>query len=240
MIISKSALQLVGMVGADKGMPMLNSICIEPNGMVIASNTKAIAIVGPVSSRIREAVPLQEQPGDITQQVVLTADTAKNLVKSIPRDTQFKGLLEHTNIRCDGSMKMTAEITDGKRRNEIKFRKLNHMYFDYKPVFQAAWKNKYEGEKVKDIILNRKRLTLVLSVIDKVCNYDGDFSPVFWTFTSGGDVIIKARNELTDQGMIVVFRGVESKGDEGAPEYPWERELFEGVAKKRQGAIKLA
>jgi hypothetical protein len=62
-------------------------------------------------------------------------------------------------------------------------------------------------------------------VIDKVCPYDGEFSPVYWEFTKSGNVIIRARNELTEQRLFSVFSTVEFHDGKWMEWDSWEERI---------------
>lgn len=212
MILSKASLQVVLLCSSDKHSPLMNCICIEPDGSVVATNGKAVVSISPVATKICEAVPLPgKTPADcLGQQIVLSADTVKEVIKAIPRDTQFKGLLEHCCVSLVSKDESTVKIVinDGKRKNEITVRRIKDKYLTYKAIF----KNAYEATKsgyCATVIVNRKRWALICEVIDKVCPYDGDFSPVYWEFAHDGNIMVRAENEFTKQRLIAVFNSAD-------------------------------
>jgi hypothetical protein len=215
MILSKAALQVVLLCSSDKHVPILNCICIEPDGSVVATNGKAVVAISPAEAKIIEAVPL---PGKSTadcygQQIVLSADTVKEIIRAIPRDTQFKGLLEHCSVNLPDSSLPTVKVivTDGKRKSEITVRRMKEKFVDYRQVFKNAFAAAVLNtqENINRVIVNRKRWGLICDVIDKVCPYDGDFSPVYWEFAHDGNILVRAENELTKQRLVAVFSSVD-------------------------------
>jgi hypothetical protein len=234
MIISKASLGVVELCRADKQVPILWMVCFEPDGTVIATNGKVVCAVSPVQKRIADAVPLASK-GMLLGQVLLSADSVRELIKAIPRDTQFKGLLEHCAVEVMNSAQIKVQITDGKSKREMMLRQSARAYLPYRKVFIEAWANVINGSDGK-VVMNRKRMALAMTAIDKVCPYDGDFSPVYWQFTRQGNVIVRAENEITGQRLCAVFSSVDIYGQESAGWLElndWERKLL------RRGAMKL-
>ena len=208
MIISKASLGVVELCRADKAIPVLGMVCIEGDGSVVASNGKVVAWVSPVTQRIRDAVPLPGK-GLLKERVLLSAGTAQDLIKAMPRDTQFKGLLEHAAIEQLDAARVNVTVTDGRQKRVITVRVAARDYLQYGKVFTEAWANRVEGPEAGNVVMNRKRMQLAMQAIDKVCPYDGEFSPVYWTFTRQGNVIVRAENELTGQRLMAVFQSVD-------------------------------
>lgn len=237
MIISKASLNLAILCAGDKHIPLMNVVCIEPDGSVVATNGKVIAAVSPVSPEMCAAVPLSGKGLEDTfgQQLVLSAGTVREIVKAIPRDTQFKGILEHCSVRLTPSTSVvTVEVTDGKRRNTMTVRTVAPKWIEYKAVFKNAWDR--GAEEPADgwrVVLNRKRTALMVEMIERVCPYDGDFAPVYWEFARNGNVIVRALNELTGQRMIGVLSAVTGAGAAWMEMSDWERKMV------RKGAVKL-
>lgn len=238
MIVSKAALQAAGLCVADKDVPALAVVQIEPDGTVLAANGKAIIAVSPVSSAVRETVPLPDKEA-LGEVVALSAETARELVRSIGRDSQFKGLLEHVALRIvePGKPGVMATITDGKRKTETVVRRIRSEGLPgWRDQFREAFA--VVGGDGRWIV-NRLRLRAVVETIEKVCPYSGDFSPVFWEMHADGTVLVRVENELTGQRAVVVLSGI--AGDEAQAEWLpmsiWERRLatgFRGAAEKKK------
>lgn len=232
MILSKASLGIVELCKADKNIPVLNTVLIEPDGSVVASNGKILVCVSPVEKRICEAVPLQSKIGDVKSQIILSSDTVKEIIKSIPRDMQFKGILEHVAIKEVSEGKIELTITDGKQKKVLNVRTIAKSYLSYKKVFKDTFDNLQEESNGR-VIMNRKRMNLAILALDKVCPYDGDFSPVFWQFTKNGDVLVKAINEITEQKFMAVFQSMDVHGTIDWPDFSvFERKLKGGGAFK--------
>jgi hypothetical protein len=205
MIITKSALQIVNLCAPDKEVPALNCVCVEADGSVVASNSKVWAWVSPLPLDKRKLVPL---PGyALGEQVVLTADTVKTILKALPKDTQFKGLLEHVDLEIPekGKPNIVVHFKDQERMSEVKARRSTLVFPDYKPLFRSAQGGGFNNQAREWICLNRKRLGNICMVMDKVCNYDGSFAPTWWQFTQDGRVVMRAINELNGQRLIAIM-----------------------------------
>jgi hypothetical protein len=218
-IISKASLQLANL--CDK---RFSSICIEPDGSVVVFNGTIIAVCSPVRLEIKKNVPIEEQESE-NKQIILNSETVFSIIKSMPRDTLFKGLLEHCDMSLpdDGSPIVKVITTDGKQKAEIIVRRIQKHYFDYKKILRDAFIKTSSNILSNKKILNRKRWKDIVEVIDKVCPYAGDFSPVFWEFNKN-DIVVRSINELTGQRMIAYFKAVE-KG-EWLVESNWEKKLL--------------
>lgn len=229
MIFSKAALQAAMLCAGDKSVPALSVVMLEADGTVVAANGKAMIAISPVTTRIRESVPLPDKE-ELTEVAVISVDTAKELVKAVPKDTQFKGLLEHVSVRVAEAGKPPLIVTtnDGKRKSETTVRRLRDRGLDWRPVFQEAFVGADYGNGLW--IANRMRLRAVIDTLEKVCPYSGDFSPVFWIIRDNGIALIRVENELTGQRAVITFRGTSGAEaqEKWLPLSVWERRLASG------------
>jgi hypothetical protein len=212
MIISRNALQIVGLCAPDKNVAALNCVCFEPDGSLIASNSKVWAWVSPLSEGRRKLVPLDDNKAE--QRVVLSADAVGQIIKAIGKDTQFKGLLEHCDVAEDkpGTPGIIVTTTDGKVKHGMELRRVSHQFPEYQSLFAEAWASVDEMGN-SHITLNRKRLSNVVTMADRVCSYDGQFAPMEWYFGVDGLVIMRTVNELTDQRLICLFSSSEDESE---------------------------
>jgi hypothetical protein len=212
MILSKNSLQVFNVCAPDKSNAALNCVCIEPSGAVVASNSKVWCWVSPLNEKRSELVPLQS--GEVHERMVISAGSVEKILKAIPKDTQYKGLLEHCDItRVDGGKPaLIVTTTDGKQTHSINVNAMAVRYPEYRKLFADAWASYVgwtEGEwKLR--CLNRKRLSNVCAVVDKVCSYDGQFAPTWWFFAADGSVLMKSVNELTEQVIWCLFGASET------------------------------
>lgn len=238
MIVSKAALQAATLCAADKDVPALSMIQIEPDGTVVAANGKAIIAVSPIMAKIREAVPLPDKDR-MDEGVVLGLDTVRDLVKQIGKDTQFKGLLDHVSLRLvePGKPGIVATTTDGKRRTETTIRRIRETGIDWLPKLREAFGEPMALGGGGKWVVNRLRLRSVVDTLDRVCPYSGDFSPVFWTFFQSGTAIVRTENELTGQRAVVILSGIAGEQIEDGDWLDlndWEKRLASG----KTGAVR--
>jgi len=230
MIISKAALQLVNIAGGNKMVPVFNCVCLEPDGSIVASNGRLLGLVSPVTDKIKAAVPLghKESAEIFGERILLTADAVRTILKSLPRDTQFKGLLEHVSLWLPEpkAMSVKIEITDGRRRQEMTLRRMETEYIPYEKLLHESAAGRLQGgnENIQ-CVLNRRRMALLVDALDKVCPYDGEFSPVYWEFTKAGHVIIRAMNELTGQRLLSVFGVAQWQDGQWMEWNEWENKI---------------
>ncbi len=234
MILSKAALQIVGLTKADKHVPIMDQVLIEPDGTLVATNGRVIALVSPVVEKVRESVPLpwKSEAETFGERIVLSSESVRTVLKAVPRDTRFRGILEHCAIRLNEpeGTKVEVSVTDGKRTQVLTLRRAPTNFLRYEDVLREAlgsrllWEGEEEGRASVRTIMNRKRLKELVETVDKICPYKGDFSPTYWEFTRARHTIIRARNELTDQRIIAVFGYLRSVDGEWLEENEWERE----------------
>lgn len=234
MIISKNSLQAIGVCSPDKGMMnSLSCVCIEPDGSVIASNSKVWCWVSPLSREKSKLVPLLG--GSVHERILLSADSVDKILKAIPKDTQYKGLLEHCDLEITepGKPNVKVSITDGKQTHAISVFRLTWQFPEYKQLFANAWYNdNVKVHNLNHVCLNRKRLNNVCSVVDKVCSYDGQFAPLWWYFIPDGSILMRSVNELTDQRVWFLF------GASDTDNIDWNLDECKLFAQKRK-ALKI-
>lgn len=256
MILSKAALQLVTLTTPDKDVPILDCVCIEPNGIVVACNRNVSAAVLPLGEQALAAIPL-ESSGRLDAPVVLTSDTVSKILKMMPKDNLFKGLLEYCDIKkkkdanergfvtgADTNSYMVT-TTDGKQTHSMQVQSVRLRFLDYKEEFRKALQPKSVVDDTAvytagnpffgRVITNRKRFKAFVECLEKVCSYDGNFSPVYMDFLSSSDyVVARSANELTGQQLTAIM----SKGQgEWIVVDPKEKMLFLTGAKKLQKVL---
>lgn len=220
MIVSKANLSPVDVIKLDKKLPVLDNVYIGKDGTTVAGNGKAFIAVSPVVSETRKK--LQPLMGDTTldRDIVVTAETIKEVLKNMPRDRQFGGALEHVDVSGEeGSVRFA--LHDGKRKRSIDGKAYPYDYAPFRKVFARARKNKIAVRYV----LNAKRLLPMLETLCKVLDDSSDYSPLFFEFSSDGDVMIRGQSPITGQravGIVWAYKGNEATWLELNE---WEREL---------------
>jgi hypothetical protein len=215
MILSRGNLLIVDTTRVDKDIPALDAVHIRGDGSTVATNGLAVVTVSPVNEERRKQCPLDETPsmGDIT----IPAETIKDVLKHMPKDSQFRGILEH----CDFNLgKFT--FTDGKRKSSLEGKTYPRKYVPYKLIFENAYQAKTETR----VAINLKRLLATLETIDTICSNSSKDAIVYLEFTKDNDIIVRSENQITKQRAIAVmssYKGSEGKWMELSE---WEKTMF--------------
>lgn len=228
MILSKASLGVAAIAAVDKAIPALGNICICADGSAIALNSAVIVAVGPVENRVRDAVPLDKGPDGFlpSDQIILSADAARTIVKAMPRDTLFKGLLEHVSLARSGEQ-ISAQVTDGKRKTNTLFNRASQRWVEWRSIFRRVLRAPVAGV----VYVNRRRLENVLDTLRAVCPYSGEFSAVKITMGTDGSMSLRAVNEMTGQRVVIGFAG--STSASWPEDTTWEKGLRGGGAVRR-------
>lgn len=224
MIVSKSGLLVVELTKADNKVPVLDNVHIEKDGTCVGSSGKSVLLVSPVLPETKKSLKniLQESGND---EMTISADTIKTVLKNLPPDKQFGGILEHCNIDKRGN-ECKIQTTDGKRRRSIIGKLYNRGYLPFKKMVGLALSSS-ERKSGKRIVLNLKRLILLLSSIEKICPDTTNESPVWIDFTDDGQIVIRAINNTNGQrciGIMTSYKGIEGQWLEADD---WEQSFIE-------------
>lgn len=238
MIISRSALQVINIIKNDK-VPVLNNVHIEQDGTVIGSNGKCILLVSPCTEVIRKNLKNLIGDDEIgTTGVTISEEAAKDIVKNLPRDTQFKGMLEHCNVIEDDEDRRAVEIrlTDGKRPKVIRGRRWEREYINYRSVLNRV----NETKKAVRVVLNRKRLMSLLDTIDKACPDSTGNSAVYLEFSESNDIIVRAVNYANGQRVLGVMQSYKEGEGEWLAEDEWEKRYWSKNSTKEKKPCKIS
>lgn len=206
MILGKNNLITVAMSSPDKDIPVLDCLFIEHEGTTVAGSRKAILCVSPVDDEIKEAVQLRESK---CSAVSVSSETIKDVLKIVPRDLKYGGLLEHVDVR-ETEKGVIFTTTDGKRQKQIAGKVVDHRYTNYREIVKKA----LTSRESKQIVLNRKRLLALLDTMEKICPDGSGKSPIYIEFSERGDIILRCENRKTRQRVIGImwsYSGVEGK-----------------------------
>lgn len=234
MILSKQNLFAVHCTKADDKIPALNNVHIAKDGSTVGIGGKMFLSVSPISEKVRKKIGnIFEERGTIPEKgLTVTADSVKDVLKSIPADRAYGGLLEHCNIEPvkDDERKCRFTMTDGKERTSKTGKLYTRAYLQYKTLFAEAMKTCTATEEAtpgnKRIVLNLKRLIVLLDAIAQVAPDSSGDNPVWVEFTKDNYLIIRAINMTMDQraiGIMMPFTGVEGKWLEPNE---WERSFL--------------
>lgn len=231
MIVSKAALQAIEIVKSDNKIPMLNNLRIEADGTVIAFNGRALLAIEPVKEEIVKKLPIYKERA-VRLGLTISAETVREILKNMPKDTLFGGLLEYCRIDPIGVNKASITISDGRRGRIIEAKLYDREYFDWRKLVSDTLQA--ETAQRPRAILNRKRINALLNCIEKICPDSTGESPIFVEFKENFSVVFRSINQRTGQscvGVMNAYRGAEGKWMDGNN---WEKGLI-----KRADRIKV-
>jgi len=217
MLLLKQSLQAASIIAAiDK--PELVYLC---EGAAYALNRKAAIMLSPMTEERAKVTPLNNT-GNFKFSV--TAEAVRSIIKLIPADKLFKGLLECTDVSVNGS---TAEwtVSDGRRNHLMK---CNCGTYDDRLIsgLRKTWNRRWEeGNPAKISALNITRVAVLFDAMKYAgCASSGE-EPVWLRCCDDGTVLLRAVNYGTQQrvlGMCAAYDAEEGQ----MPEWTqWERQL---------------
>ena len=216
MIISKQSLNTVLVTAKDKQIPILDNIHIDKDGTVIGAAGNIVVAVSPVLKNIVDKLHLKSTP--LKEGVTISSDTAKKILKNVPNDTTFGGLLEHLDVVSQGGPNVHFIMHDGKQEMNVSGTKYPGQYIKWEEIISRSIK----GGTNKRIIINRARLKLLLETLEKVCPDTSGESPVYMEFTKDDDIIVKAKNLKNGQRCIGVMKTYRYNEEAWINDSKWE------------------
>lgn len=227
MIISKQNLLVVHTTKVDSAIPALDNVHIAEDGSTVGVGGKMLLAVSPVDGKIKEKLANildEEGEGGIT----ISSETAKGILKRFgTADKKFDGILDHCNIEKIGGTDCRVTQTDGKRKDRFTGKVYRREFVPYKNVIRPAMVSVTGESDSKKIVLNLKRLLLLLQTIEKIAPDSSGDSPVWIEFTDNDYIVIRGINMINGQralGIMSSYTGVEGKWLEPNE---WERSLCE-------------
>lgn len=222
MILSKQNLELHVIASVDRGIPVLNNVLITKEGATVASNSKSVMVVGPITDTIKNSLPLQDST--YQTETVIPASTAREIVNALPTDIQFGGLTEHTVV-SDKEGELEFVMTDGRRKKILKGKRYERPYIAYQDFLKKMFKG--GGRK---LILNRKRLLILLQVMEKICSDKTGHSLIYFEVTDLDEIVLRSFNPRTGQSVASFMSSYKSSEEEWITDSSWEKQ-WRGTAK---------
>lgn len=240
MIISKASLEVRRIAALDREV----YVQFEPSGRTVAMNKKSAVVVGRVPAEVQKSIPLPKT--ELDRPVTMGLEHLTQVAKAIGKDTVFGGLLENASVTFDkGGDEVVFTVTDGKHEKTIRGRDVGRR-FDTKAILdsmreQLGWAEAAEavhgaeggGERI--FAINRKRLMVLLDVVDKAFPDTSGESPV-WLVTGRDNILLLGFDYRTGQpmgGMMKVYKG------EGVAVPVECRALFAEEASKKKPITKV-
>lgn len=226
MIIGRAHLVLEKVVD-DNGVLQFNS-----DGSALASNKKVFVALEGVSEAIREKLTVLPG-GDLSQErISVTPETAREILKNVPKDRTYSGLLEHVDVAVGADDAVVVECTDGKRSRKLKFKQRGR-YSDQGAVLRHLYRVLDEGEFT--LCLNRKRLLLMLEAMDKAAEDTSGEAPVWIGISKRGDVALRGFDYKMGRAVLGYIHAYDPEEAVQPEKSPWEQRFSEkrGILKGR-------
>jgi len=218
-ILSKQNLQAAQIASIDKNIPLLGNVHVDKDGSSIASDRKTLLLVGPVEKEIKQRVVGALGPGGINFETTIPVETVKEVLKNLPKDNKFSGLLEHVKIEQAVNQEIHFTLTDGKRHQFIKGKAYPKGYTEYKKVVKQVLAGRDNSLR---LAVNRKRFINLLTAIDKICSDATGEAPLFLEFNPSGEIVIRAYNPRTGQRVIGIVFALSRDEEKWLPPSVWE------------------
>jgi hypothetical protein len=224
MILSKGNLQVVAVTKRDAKLRALDNVHVTCDGSTVGCSGRSVLAVSPVRKKVKKGLPLEEKGKVRRRGVNVSADSIRAVLKDMPKDTKFDGLLEHCNMRKrTGEDVVVFTMSDGKRRRRVEGKVYPPAYVAYDKVLERSLAER-EGRK---IVLNLDRLLTLLKTVAEICDDSSAETAAFVEFTENNDVIVRAQNAKTKQRCIAVMASYILKEKEWMKPNKWERGFYE-------------
>lgn len=201
---------------AEKEDPELSCVLFEPDGSVVACNRWALYAASPTTAK---SLPFTHDEKLFSAQAFPLVQLVE-LLKAIPQDKQFRGMLEHVQIIKSDINKHEARIHDGRGIKPIVLRSTNPH-----PALRS-WRERFASlreDAGMRFMYNRKRLASAVEAVEAACKYDGEFAFVEQRPFKNG-LLWRALNELT--GQMVLLAWIVPAIDKTVAVSAWESSLF--------------
>lgn len=220
MLISKSSLEAGRLAAIDKGVPVLNNLCLRTDGSVVAANGKSMIFVSPVPKDIASKVPLKQE--EVSEDIVLSLETVGELGRAVPRDTMFKGVLEHLEVRDGGAEgEVLVKVTDGKRHKDIRCRSYGRRFIDTERVLGDV----LGSRKLGQVAVNLRRFLSVVETLNKVCPDGSGEVPLYLEFYEKA-TILRTVNLKTGQRAVAIVYNYRPDALTWMEESEWEKRML--------------
>jgi len=216
MILSKNNLKSILITVIDKSIAILNNLHITKDGSTIVSNGKVTLAVSPVPEKIKESIPLRERGVISSKGVTINGETIKEVLKNIPKDTLFKGLLEY--VEFDNGKFF---VNDGKRKKTIESKVYDRQFINYRKIFKDI--NTNNGFR---LVVNRKRLHELIKTMDDLCADNSNESPLYIEFTKDNNMLLRSFNYKTGQNVLATMTSYKNLEGEWPVYNKWESKLL--------------
>lgn len=229
MILSRSNLQVVDITKKDDKVPALDNVHIREDGSTVAIGGRMMMAVSPVTKNIKKQIlnllPESDEDG---RTFTVSAKSIQAVLSAVKPDREFKGLREHTNLKSVNKDRCIFEYTDGKRDSSISAKLYKREFLPHVELLQKVFTT-CTGEKNGGnmrLVVNIKRLLLLLTAIEKAAPDSSGHNPVWIEFTNDGYIIIRAVNMLNGQRVVGVMSPLPGEEGKWLELGPWEKQFL--------------
>lgn len=215
MILSKANLLAIN-ITEKGGDTRLQTLHVAKDGSTIAANSRTLIAVSPVEKGVRENLTFLKG-SEHDEAGTITAETVKSVLKYMPKDLLYKGLLEHCSFE-EGKF----SIHDGKRTQRVEAKLFDREYINYKEAFEKIGKAKVKNR----IVINLKTLLTTLQVIDKIAQNTTNDNPIYIDITEDGHLVLRSLNYRTNQRVIAFTSAYKQEETKWMAWNLWERRLL--------------
>lgn len=220
MIVSKASLQVIHVTSKDSQIPVLDNVHITMDGTTVGSSRGIVLAVSPVNKEVKEKLHLKET--QLKKPLTISSNFTKKIIKNIPPDKQFKGLLEHADIENSIGSRVDVNLHDGNQEFSINGRKYQEEYIPHKKILSNAL-NARNGFK---LVVNRTRLKLLIDTIEKACPDSTGESPIFLEFCENHTILLRCINMVTGQRVMAALLTMNFDEKKWLKDKTWERGLL--------------
>lgn len=222
MIFNRAQMTLETIVDDD------GTVVLCGDGTAAGSNKKSFVIVEGVPSEITEKVPLDQGRPLGVDALKVSRESIKTILRDVPRDKKFGGLLEHVDFVADELGEAEAKTTDGKRTKRVRMRGVVGQTAAVHSIAREALACIQGAERT--VCLNRDRLASLLDAFDKAAEDSSGESPVWLSFSNDGDVVLRGVNFKTGQRILGVMRAYKDDAAAVPALSAWEAGIMSGAA----------
>lgn len=215
MIFSKGTFYLEKI--ADDGADF---VTVDKEGNSFAANDYCWAALSPVPESVQKKIPLEKQSFAV-KGAGISHGTCKEMIRALPKDTTFGGLLENTAIEVTEEGEIEFLTNDGRRKRSIWAKAVAKAKVPFTWLKSAL--SARDQEDAVSIVLNRKRLMALLEIMDKTCPDPGKAAPLWLTLTKYGKLVLRGVNPKTDQRFLASMRAFEDT--EWILDSEWEKSI---------------
>lgn len=227
MYVSKKNLSVVALTKQDKNIPQLNNVHLAGDGSTVGASGRSTMVVSPVQNEVRKRLEAVLEDSGMSE-MTISAETINEVMRAIPADKTFKGMLEHCDVKKLSDREVKFTIYTQKRRKVIMGQLFPRSYIHWEEVIKEACASKV----VNRVVLNVGRFITLLQVAEKIIGDSSGENAVFLEFTEDNDVIVRGRDATSGQRLIGVMTSYVNKEEQWLRMDQWEKRITGRQAKK--------